>query len=153
MPVLICFFLVFVLAGVATLTTFRLVSIGCVLEKTLLQQRRINANQDGYTYTVQVQGLYNPIRFCGQMRAWMRVDLPALGNVEKDQLSVMGLSLWDGSRKVAALPPRILTYPVKVRVYSVTLATAWGEALCSSLKTNSVTFWSSNVIMTESVCG
>ncbi|HLZ55570.1 MAG TPA: hypothetical protein VKR06_01370 [Ktedonosporobacter sp.] len=151
-PVLICFSLAFVLAGVATITTFRLVPIGCVLEKTLLEQSRVNANQDGYTYTVQIQGLYNPAHFCGEMRAWMRVDIPPLKILPRDTLSVLELSLWDGNRRIAALPSGIQTYPAHPHGYSVILATAWGNAFCGRLQTVNNTTWSSGIIMTDSVC-
>lgn len=56
--------LTFALAGIVTFTTFRMLPVGCVFERTLLQQSRINANQDGYGYIVHIQGLYNPLSFC-----------------------------------------------------------------------------------------
>ena len=135
---------------VSALLIFYIVPYGCPNVKTLTEKHLVDRNEEGYTFTLQIQGAYNPVRFCDILRTRLIIQIPP-STKPLYITSVLDLSLWVGEQRLASIPRQV--YPPVDHWHTVITTTGWAYARCASAMESSRTFGADSTLATEEICG
>lgn len=138
------------ISWVSALLLFSVVPYGCPNVKTLTEKHLVDRNEEGYSYMLQIQGAYNPVRFCNMLRARLSIEVPP-STKPLYITSVLDLSLWLEGQRLAFVPRQ--TYPPVGHWHTIILTTGWMHARCASAMESSRTFGADSMLATEEICG